>query len=423
MHPKLILFLKGVCMGVADVIPGVSGGTLALILGIYQDFIESIRSINPSPLLPLLRYLTSGFKPERKAELQSALGTIRLGFLIPLVCGIAVAIGAGSAVIPALMERFPELMRGLFFGLILASVWMPLRMMERKSTAALALAALLGVGAAASGYALTDPNLLVDTTSEWVEVTVPAQADEPTTLNDAIRRGPSSLTAEQIYWAEPNGALRQAVAQADPQVAQELEQQHQRATGALPTDKHALKARSLPYNDLPVPPGTTLQVPRPSLGFIFIAGAIAICAMVLPGVSGSFLLLVMGCYYFILNALKGSAKQLVHGELPVDGLLYITCFISGIAVGILSFTRLLSFLLRRFPTQTMGVLVGLMIGCLRGIWPFQVTLDGKLANVLPQHFGAIEIGAIGAALGGVAIVAILTRVGDRLEPKTTEDAL
>ncbi len=422
MHPKLTLFLKGVCMGVADVIPGVSGGTLALILGIYQDFIEAIRSINPKPLLPLLRYVASGFKAERRQDLQRALDTVRFGFLIPLACGIVVAIGGGSAVIPALMERFPEIMRGLFFGLILASVWLPLRMMDRTRTQALVVAALLGVGAAGAGYALTDPNLLVNTTSEWVEVTSPPAQDgqEPATLNDTIRRGPSALTAEQVYWAEPNAPLRLAVQQADPAKAQELQTLHDQATGALPTDKGALKARSLPYNDLTLPPNTPIQVPRPSLPFIFLAGAIAICAMVLPGVSGSFLLLVLGCYYFILNALKGAVKQLAHGEVPVDALLYIGCFVSGIAVGILSFTRLLAFLLRRFPTPTMGVLVGLMIGCLRGIWPFQITQGGQLTNVLPQSLGATELGALGAAALGVVIVVALTRVGDRLEARDAD---
>jgi len=413
---RLGLFVKGLCMGIADVIPGVSGGTMALILGIYRPFIEAIKSVNPRPIGPLLRWAGSGFKADRRAPFVEALGTIHLGFLIPLVLGIGIAIGVGSAVIPSLLERFPELMRGLFFGLILASVYVPYRLMPKDNRTGILIATAIAVVTGIGGYAVTDPNLIVNTTSEWVAVEVP-KTDEAMTLKEAIRRGPSSMTAEQVYWAEPNAGLRGAIAQSAPETAKKLDEAHQAATGVVVTDKSAAKERELPYNDVVVPAGTVIQVPRPSFLFIFFAGAIAICAMVLPGISGSFILLILNCYYFILNALKGTARQLLSGEVPVDSLVYIALFLSGLMVGILSFSRLLSWLLHRHPAPTMGALIGLMLGCLRGIWPYQQTIDGQLVNLVPSQWGTMEIGAVVAAALGIGIVVALTKIGDRLEQR------
>ncbi|MBH24026.1 MAG: hypothetical protein CMH57_06175 [Myxococcales bacterium] len=407
----LITFAKGVCMGIADVIPGVSGGTLALILGIYQQFIEAIKSINPKPLVALLQWLKGGFKPEGREAFMEALGTIHLSFLIPLGLGIVLAMGVGSAIIPGLMESYPEIMRGLFFGLILASVPIPIKLMPRDNATMLAVAAAAAVVFGVFGFVVTNPNALVNTTSEWVDVTVPE--GDPMDLKHAIRRGPSSLTAEQVFWSERNGALRDAIKASAPDSYAALEAKHNAEGQVVATDKRALKRRAQDYNDLVVPVGTVLHVPRPSHLFIFFAASIAICAMVLPGISGSFILLVLGCYYFILNALKGSLSQLAHLELPVQSLAYVGLFICGIAVGILSFARVMAWLLKKFPAPTMGALVGLMIGCLRGIWPYQSTLDGQLVNVLPKAWGSTELMAIGAMVVGFVLVVILNVVGDR----------
>ncbi len=412
--PKpLTLLLKGACMGLADVIPGVSGGTIALILGIYQQFIEAIRSVNPKPLFALGRWIASGFKADKRQELLDALETIHLRFLIPLGMGIVGAVAVGAMIIPTLMENFPQIMRGLFFGLILASIVVPWKMIPRESTGKFATALVLAALAAVAGYTLTDPNTVIDTSSEWVEVQ--SQAEEPEKLKDVIRRGPSSLTSEQVYWSDKNEALRKAIEASAPETAQKLAESHAMATGVVPTDKKALKALAKPYDDLMVPPKTTLSVPRPGFVFIFFAGAIAICAMVLPGVSGSFLLLVMGAYYFVLNALKGTLTQLAHLELPINSILYLALFIGGIAVGILSFARVLSWLLRHQPGPTMGVLMGLMIGCLRAIWPYQQTVDGTITNVIPQSWGGQEIGAVVAIVAGIILVTILSRFGQQAE--------
>jgi putative membrane protein len=410
---ELVLVAKGVCMGVADVIPGVSGGTLALILGIYAQFIAAIKSINPSPALAALRWVASGFKAPQKEALKDALATVHLPFLLPLGAGIVTALGVGSVVIPKLMELFPEIMRGLFFGLILASVAIPWKLMDKRDRGKLAGALALAVVAAVAGYASTDPNRVLDNTTHWTTI----EAAPDSTLEKVLRRGPSAQTAEQAYWAPQNQALRDAIARADPAKAQELDQLRHAETQSVATDKKALKARALPYNDLAVPAGTAVQVARPTYAFIFVAGAIAICAMVLPGISGSFLLLVMGVYYFILNALKGIPLQLLEGTVPTESLLYVTLFIAGIAVGITSFSRVLSWLLTHQPTLTMGALVGLMIGCLRPLWPYQQTVQGQIQHVLPTAWGGLEIAALGAVAAGIAAVALLAWLGERTEPQ------
>lgn len=399
---KRVLFAKGICMGVADVIPGVSGGTLALILGIYPDFIEAIKSINARPVPPLLRWLFGGFKRERWEEAKAALVAMHWGFLIPLVSGIALAIAGGSMVIPALMESQPEIMRGLFFGLIAASLVAPLRMMPKSGAGMTLVAVLVGAAFAVAGYLVTDPNVRVDTTSTWV-----TYAGGEATLKEITRLEPTSLTTEQVYWSERNAAMRAAI---DPAKAAELEALH---AAALPGDKHALKSRAAPYDGVVVPAGAPVQLPRPSMGFIFVAGAIAICAMVLPGISGAFLLVVLGCYYFVLNVLKGTLSQLAHGSFPQTSLIYLALFIAGIVAGITSFSRVLSVLLRRQRLLTMAALMGLMIGCLRSVWPYQAMAEGRLVNRWPAAWGGGEWAALGAVAAGIVIVAVLAVAGKR----------
>src|SRR5690606_27607896 len=133
---------------------------------------------------------------------------------------------------------------------------------------------------------------------------------------------------------------------------------------------------SAPYDEVIVPAGTPVRVPRPELWFVFVSGLIAICAMILPGISGSYLLLILGNYFFILNALKGFLKTAASLQLPLNQGAYVVVFCLGCGIGLLGFARVLSYLLREHAVPTLGVLVGLMIGCLRGIWPFRATVDG-----------------------------------------------
>jgi len=408
---RVILFLKGACMGASDVIPGVSGGTMALILGIYRRLVEAIRGLHLHWLPPLWRWMTGGRRREDWEEFRRQIGTMDLGFLLTLGAGIVAAIVVGSMIIPSLMAKYPVAMRALFFGLIVASVWVPLRMIDATSTTGLALALVVGVGAAGFGYLATDPGRSLEATQTWHAIESQGES-----LERVTRRGPSAAATVEVYWASQNEELRETIREQAPEQADKFEAHHDRLTsgGGVP-DRDELKKLSEHYQDLQVPAGTRVDVPRPAFWYVFLAGAIAICAMILPGISGSYILLILGAYFFVLNAVKGSLELLVDGSLPLAQASFVVLFLVGASVGILSFARLLSYLLNEYPTPTLAGLVGLMIGCLRGIWPFRDTVAGETVNVWPGAVDPTVINAMVAAIVGVAIVGALTAAGRYLE--------
>jgi len=290
----LIISLKGVAMGAADVIPGVSGGTIAFITGIYEELINSIKAIYPNGLKLLLKFQIVPFWKE-----------INGNFLASLVGGIAFSIITLARLLKFLLEQYPIMIWSFFFGLIVASAIYVFRSVKQWN-AAVALASVTGVIIAAV-----------------ITSIVPAEANT-------------------------------------------------------------------------------------SWYFIIFSGAIAICAMILPGISGSFILVLLGMYKFILDALSSF-------ELPV-----ILLFILGAIIGIVSFSNLLSWLLRKFHDLTIGLLAGFMFGSLNKVWPWKVVTEsftdrhGNLRplvedNVLPSTFteatginpmliGALLMAAIGFLL-------------------------
>lgn len=410
MRERIFLFLKGMCMGIADVIPGVSGGTLALVLGVYKEFVDTLRGLHPRVLLTAWRWLSGGRKPEDLAQLKREFVDLNLIFLITLVGGIFTAVLIGSTFIPYLIENHPVPTRAFFFGLILASVYVPSKMIKAASNsgAMIGVAALLAVAGAAFGFWVTNPANGFSGARDTVALTSNGE-----TIKDIARRGPTSATLEQIYWASDNAPLRDAIARETPEVAKDLAALRE-AAGKEQLDKKALKARSVPYEAVMVPKGTRVNLPRPALWFIAVSGAVAICAMILPGISGSYILLIFGVYFFILNALKGMLSMLAAGSVPLNHILYLGVFGVALVAGILSFARVLSFLLDRYAAPTLGVLVGLMLGCLRGIWPFQQVVDGALTNVMPAGDAGVASAAVAAVVGFVLVV-ILSFVGARFE--------
>ena len=397
---RVKLFLKGLCMGGADIIPGVSGGTLALILGIYAELVNTIKGLHLRWLPAAWRWVRGGFQREDGREVVEAWRSMNLVFVIILGAGIVTAIGAGGLVIPGLLESYPEVMRALFFGLIVASLWIPFRMIPEGESPlrwAVVVAVVVGIGA---GWMATAPDRMYDVGMQWTEFE--AQAGE--TLEDISRRGPAALPGEQIYWSEHNQALRDAVdGQVDPSA---LERPPEEQLDDPPADADAEEI----YEAIDVPAGTTVFVPQPAPWYIFVAGLIAICAMILPGISGAYILLILGAYYFVLNSLRGVLTGVTELSIPPTALFYVGVFSAGALIGILSFARLMSYLLREFPAATVGLLVGLMIGCLRGIWPFQQMVDGQLVNVVPA-VDATMMASVGAAVVGAAVVLVLSRAG------------
>ena len=289
----ILTAVKGACMGAADVIPGVSGGTIAFIMGIYDKFVASLAAIN-SEAVKL--FFTGKFKEFWRH--------INGGFLLSLVVGIGVSVISLATVMQTLLSDFPIQTWAFFFGLIVASSIFILR----------------GI----SGWGLREILFLIG----GVVLGVVICTLSPTQTPDAL-------------W------------------------------------------------------------------FIFLSGAIAICAMILPGISGSFILLILGKYQYIL----GAVSDLVAGQNIAGNLLIIGVFAIGAIVGILSFSKFLHWLLSRWHKQALIILAGFIIGSLVKIWPWnnpeaiaQTELTGSL------HIGsAIIIALIGFSLvTGIEIAGKIT---------------
>ena len=292
------LLLRGMCMGTADVIPGVSGGTVALIMGIYDELVGTIASIDGRVLQALLR-----------GRVIEVLRLVNAGFLVPILAGIVVAIATFAKLITYLLAAYPQPVWGFFTGLILASALYVARQIERGYGVKLPVFIALGT---AFGYGIT---VLV-----------------------------------------------------------------------------------------PVETGTE------SYKFI-LAGLIAICAMILPGISGSFLLVIMGKYQQVFSAVHERDWQV------------IALFGLGAVTGILIFSRLLKRLLARYHSATMAFLVGLMLGSLRKVWPFRTVLEERVVGsktlvlrdecIWPSEFSG-EVWLSFALMGaGAVLVLVLEQIGQR----------
>ena len=240
-----VLTLKGMAMGAADVVPGVSGGTIAFIAGIYDELINSIKSIN----MHSLKLLFTG-------KIAAFWKAVNGNFLFALLLGIAISVFSLAKLITYLLLNEPVLVWSFFFGLVLASTWFVTKDIKGwnwKTVAGF-------VGGAVIAY--------------YITVATPAETST-------------------------------------------------------------------------------------NLMFIFLSGAIAICAMILPGISGSFILVLLGKYFYVMEAVK-----------TLD-LVVLGVFAFGAALGITSFSRVLSYALKNFRNITLSVLSGFMLGSLNKVWPWK----------------------------------------------------
>lgn len=274
MRAKVLIYLKGVAMGAADVVPGVSGGTIAFITGIYGQLLDALANM-PRAALLLLR-----------GRVKQAWALAHVNFLLILFAGILTSIVSLARLITWLLEHHGIAVWSFFFGLVLVSCYFVGRDIKRWNWARYVFFVL---GAAAAWY-----------------ITV----------------------ASPINWGH------------DPLS-------------------------------------------------IFFAGAIAICAMILPGISGSFLLLLMGLYSYILDAVKSF-------DLSV-----MVVFALGCAFGLLAFAKVLKTALQHYRDVTLALLTGFMLGSLNKIWPWKQTLTWFTApnsapkpvlqeNILPWNYAQIS---------------------------------
>lgn len=300
----LWIYLKGMAMGAADIVPGVSGGTVAFITGIYERLIDSIGAVGPKTLITL-------FKQGPIAAWRSFDGN----FLLVLLLGILTSVFTLSKILSHLLKTQPEILWSFFFGLILISALYIARQIPHWRTGTI-VGLVCGAGVA----------FLITT-----------------------------LAPQQI----------------------------------------------------PMNPIT-----------LFIAGSIAICAMVLPGISGSFILLLLGMYAHVIGAVK--SLELIN----------LGIFAAGCACGLLLFTRLLSWLLHHYHNLTMAVLTGFMLGSLNKVWPWKQTLSTRVnshgevvpveqLNVLPQHYLELTgqepklMFSILLMVFAITLVLVLERLGNK----------
>lgn len=288
-HPVATL-VGGFLMGSADIVPGVSGGTVALVIGIYERLVAQIRTG------------ASAIGRAARGDLRTAIGELRLvqwRFLVPLLVGILTAIVTLASGLEHLLEEQPVLLSGLFLGLVAGSVVMAFREFERPP-------------------------------------------------------GPRELTA-MVGTAAAVFAL--------------------------------LGLRS----------GT---VADPSLLVFFLGGAVAVCAMILPGISGSFILLMLGLYDAVIGAISDR-------DVVVAAAVGLGCII-----GLALFSTLLHWLLANHHALVLAVLIGIMAGSLRVLWPWPAGEAGVGDATLGAPDGQV-VAAIALAVVGFALVVGIARVADR----------
>jgi len=408
----LLNVLRGACMGIADAVPGVSGGTIALILGIYKQFVGAISGIGGALVKALFsrelwRRVWRGLRrpgetgtdaPGRHAE--------HLLFLSTLGVGVVAALVVGARFIPDLLNTHPSQMYGFFLGLVVASIAIPLRMLGTRGPRqwlAMALAAV------ATFFIVDLPLDQSQNARGTVTVTLPGAAAEPVELT-ALEERTTFITQRyggQADKREVTFLPERPVTIAPGELSATVPVVARLAGDIANLEPNALVvATGLPEGTTVVQEAPTSGGTNPALWFIFLAGVIAISAMVLPGISGSFILLMLGLYHYIFYNLRALIYDRDTAALVVVGV-----FIAAVIVGILSFARLVHWLLGRFHDVTIAALIGIMIGSIRKLWPF-TTVDAAGAShpTLPDALDGTVGATLATIAAGVAIVLVLDRL-------------
>jgi len=289
--------LKGAAMGIANIIPGVSGGTMALILGIYERLLRALRGIQPKTLKLM-------FSKDAK-ERRTGWLALDLAFTVPLAIGLVLAVLVGSSLITMLLRDHHNPTYGLFFGFVAISAIAPFRLIGRlrpRSVVALGIGALLVLSIAKIG-----------------ELAREARYDSSASASD-----PSA------WQHSPPGKT----------VASDAARGSTVGASAPPVSSRTSRPPALPL-------------------YFFLAGFVAVAAMLLPGLSGSLVLLLTGMYFPVLRAIND------------HNLLLIAIFCLGCGFGVLLSARAISWFLDYYYSPTMAFLCGLMIGSLYQLWPFK----------------------------------------------------
>lgn len=292
----LLIGTKGIAMGAADVVPGVSGGTIAFITGIYEELLSTISSVNLESLKILKNEGLKGFWDH-----------VNGNFLVALLLGIGISIASLAKLITYLLKHHDILLWSFFFGLIISSIY-----------------------------------LVGKTIKEW----------------------------------------------------------------DIPKIIALLVGTAIAFYITILPP---MENPN-ALWFVFLSGAIAICAMILPGISGSFILLLLGSYELVLTAIKDLKFSV------------IATFGIGCVVGLLSFSKLLSWMFKKYHDLTIALLTGFLVGSLNKIWPWKLTTSFRTnshgeevpflqENILPNNYNGDSqiLLAILMAIIGLTLIIVMEK--------------
>ena len=362
-------------MGAADIIPGVSGGTMALIMGIYPRLIEAISNINLRWFPSVVKIWFQGDEGDKKnarEHFNREFWRMDPIFLFFLSVGIFFAFAIGSLVITYFIDNYPVLVQTFFFGLILASSLIPLREVRKNihlETGEVLEVITVGIIFLVFAFVLTAPEVGLSPPLEWVEVT--SRGEELSRI---------STRAMSAY---PQGELL-----ASPQ------------------------NEDVTVKNNRIPAGEKLSVPRLPVWYLFLAAVIAICAMILPGISGAYILLILGGYYYLLNIFDYFQRTVAGGAVALVPLGYLVVFGLGAVVGLLIFSRVISYVLDRWPACAMAALTGLMLGGLHGLWPFYLVEDSP-ADIWPQIALAL--------FAGIFIVSLFNYYAGGLEGASRTD--
>lgn len=310
----------GMCMGAADVVPGISGGTMAFVMGFFEDLIFSIKSITPSTI----------FKPSKVAW----------GFLLTILFGIVLSMATLSQVVQLILgdEVYRVYLYAAFMGLILASIVFCGKQMDVWH---LKYITALGIGI-----------VIAFLFTGFVQM---------------------KLISEETYNVEVDGIEKGQIANYDAETEEllgvtESELAAMLAKGYIDKDTKAYNINENLNGDV----GEFVQ-PKPHHFldlWIITGGFIGICALLLPGISGSYLLMILGMYAIVIGALADFVTGLRLFTFNYDAFAILFNMAIGITLGALFFSRIVSYLLTRYHQATIATLIGFMIGSLPVVWPF-----------------------------------------------------
>lgn len=325
---QLIVF--GLCMGVADIIPGISGGTIAFIMGFYEDLLNSIKSLNVESLKLLF-----------KGQFKDFSNAIAWKFVLGLVLGIVIAMASLAQIVHFILnhEIYRSLLYAAFFGLILAAAYLSALHIPKWKP----FHYLIFTLAAIMAFALTGNINFNKIEKNLFNIPIEVSVSKNEIVNYDFNKKELLDVPEKTVAAMLSKKI----------ISPHLEIFNQSTHQPVMASSIAKKGASNFIDS-----------------WIILCGAIAICAMILPGISGSYLLTILGMYTVVIAALADFTGGLTKLTFDTNAFLILLNMLMGIVLGAVCFIRIVSWLLTKYHDLAIAMLTGFMVGSLRTIWPF-----------------------------------------------------